>query len=97
MPLSAINNKMTERIVGAVKKGNKVYATTAKITSLNLKIQETKEQIINYSYELIDNLILQVRQLIDCLYNLSHAISTLDLINALGVYSKNHSTCTPEF
>jgi DNA mismatch repair ATPase MutS len=80
-----------------VKKGNKVNFTTFRVIELNRKIQDSHAEIVKTTYNLVDELLLQVRDQMECLHNLSYTIGTIDVIQALAGYAVRTQSCFPAF
>ena len=88
--------QLGEHLLQITHKGKKCFATTLSLLSLNERIKSSQTEIITLSYSIIENLCGKIRDKILCLYNLSHAVATLDLILSFANFSINKEGIRPK-
>ena len=76
------------------KRGNKYFCTNGPLESLGNRITDLKNDIINISYKLLENLISYIKSNITLLYSLSGFIANLDIICAFTEYAINNLICS---
>ena len=76
------------------KRGNKYFCTNGPLESLGNRITDLKNDIINISYKLLENLITYIKSNITLLYSLSGFIANLDIICAFTEYAINNLICS---
>ena len=76
------------------KRGNKYFCTNGPLESLGNRITDLKNDIINISYKLLENLINYLKSNITLLYSLSGFIANLDIICAFTEYAINNLICS---
>ena len=76
------------------KRGNKYFCTNGPLESLGNRITDLKNDIINISYKLLENLINYLKSNITLLYSLSGFIANLDIICAFTEYAVNNLICS---
>ena len=76
------------------KRGNKYFCTNGPLESLGNRITDLKNDIINISYKLLEQLITYLRSNITLLYSLSGFIANLDIICAFTEYAINNLICS---
>ncbi|CAG9322802.1 unnamed protein product [Blepharisma stoltei] len=86
-----------EHFVQISKKGKKCLASTPSLISLNESLKSTQNEIVNLTFNHIEELICKARSKILCLYNVSHAIATLDLLIAFAEFSSVFNAKRPQF
>lgn len=86
-----------ENFVQVSKKGKKILASTPQLISLNESLKSTQSEIINLTFNHIEELIGKSRSKILCLYNVSHSIAILDVLLAFSDFSTNLNAKRPEF
>jgi DNA mismatch repair ATPase MutS len=76
------------------KRGNKYFCTNGPLESLGNRITDLKNDIINISYKLLEDLINYLKSNITLLYSLSGFIANLDIICAFTEYAINNLICS---
>ena len=76
------------------KRGNKYFCTNGPLESLGNRITDLKNDIINISYKLLENLITYIKSNITLLYSLSGFVANLDIICSFTEYAINNLICS---
>ena len=84
----------TDDFIVTRKRGNKYFCTNGPLESLGNRITDLKNDIINISYKLLENLINYLKSNITLLYSLSGFIANLDIICAFTEYAINNLICS---